>query len=71
MNEFLKIILIASIVITLYVVNHILFDLIFNLDNAYVKNIAWSVLFSMFFTALEITLFRIFTGRLNIKLVWE
>jgi|TARA_B110000211_G_C14093145_1_gene560681 hypothetical protein len=68
MNGFLKITLIGFIIIALYAVNNIIFDVLFNLDKEYLKNIAWSVLFSGFFTALEITLFRMFTGKLNVKL---
>lgn len=70
-NDFLKIILLGCIIIALYAVNNLLFFSIFHLDTAYVKNIAWSVLFCVFFTVSQIALIRMCAGKLGVKFVWE
>jgi len=72
MNDILKIVLVSCFVIFLYVFNHWLFNYIFALDQSLIKNsVAWPTLFSFFFTALYIALYRIVKGKLKFEITWK
>lgn len=72
MNDALKIVLVGCLIIGVYVFNHHLFDWIFQLNQDYAKNwLGWPMLFSFFFTAVYIAVYRILTNKLKFKIVWE
>ncbi len=71
MNKFLGVVVVLCAGVFLLAMNSVLFEQLFNLDMSYLKNTGWMVLFSCFMTAAQISLFRVVTGKLKIKLVWE
>lgn len=68
MNYLLKWVLIICVVVFVFACNNILFDWLFQPSYDYTKNIAWSVLFSFFMTALIIAVFRLVAGKMKIKI---
>ena len=70
-NVFIKLALVGSLIIGLYVLNLNLFDLIFNPDYDLVKNYGYSTWFSFSMVALEVAIYRIVTGKLKIKITFN
>ncbi len=68
MNDFLKIVFATCAVIGLIGANAWLFNRFFELDMDY---LFVAVITVFFMTALEVTIFRVITGKLKVKLTFE
>jgi len=70
-NEFLKVSIFSSLVVFLILGNAWALHWIFSLDLRYMQDIFISAFLSIFVTIVELTICRIVTGKLRIRIVWE
>lgn len=71
MNNFIKVVLAGCAIVLAFVLNTMLFEMIFKPDFEYLKNIWWSILFSFAATASQLALLRMAMGKLRVQLVWD
>lgn len=71
MNDFLKFSIITSLIIFLIGGNAWVLHSIIDLNIAYLKDTFISVLLTFFITTIELVIFRMITGKLRIRIVWE
>jgi hypothetical protein len=71
MNDFLKVSLITCAIIFLVGGNAWALHSVVDLNIAYLKDTFISVLLTFFITAIELVVFRMITGKLRIRIVWE